>query len=68
MKHNAPIIMSHFSVSQHADGRKRNTGMDFFDVALNVSWSQRHGDKETSFSERWRLIAPNMFAATSLKR
>lgn len=65
---NVPIIMRHFSASLHADKRKRNTGMQLFDVALNVSWSQTLGAKETSFSERWKLIAPNIFLATLQKK
>lgn len=68
MKVGGPIIMLHFSASPHVDRRKRNTGMDFFDAALNVSWWQTHGEKETYISERWKPIQHNMWLATSLKK
>lgn len=33
------------------------------DAAISVSWSERHGAKETSISERWKRVAPNMYVA-----
>lgn len=68
MKASAPTIMLHFSASLHADGRKRNTGMDLFGAVLNVSWYQTLGDKDMFISERWKQVAPNMWLATSQKK
>lgn len=42
--------------------------LDGIDVVCSVSWSEKHGAKERSFSERWRLVAPNIWQAMSLKK
>jgi len=68
MKVSGPIIISQFSAYPHVDLRKRNTGMDFFDAAYNVSWCQISGQKETCFSERWKLLQPNMWLVMSQKK
>lgn len=68
MKVSGPIIISQFLASPHADLRKRNTGMDFFDAVFNVSWFQMCGQKEMYISERWKRLQPNMWLATSRKK
>lgn len=69
MKLNGPIIMLSFSAFRHVDRRKRNThGQDFFAAVLNVKWSQEHGGKVASFSERWTQVHFNMFVVTSPKK
>lgn len=37
-------------------------------AAAYVNWSERHGEKETFISERWRIIVPNIFVVTSPKK
>lgn len=68
MSLNAPTTMSRFSISRHADKRKRNTGMEFFGAVYDVSWCQTLGEKDVSFSERWSEKAPNIYVAISTKK
>lgn len=43
---------------------------DQFGVAAvsNVSWSEKRGAMETLISERWMLVAPNIWLSTSQKK
>lgn len=68
MKISGPIIMQSFSASQHAfEARPEQTpvGVQFGVVAvLTATWSEQHGGKVISKSEKWKLEQPNMWLAT----
>lgn len=73
MSPGAPTTMLHFLISQPVleDGQfcypelVVQTGDP---VVQLVSWSERHGDTETFFSESWKPKAPNIWLATSRKK
>lgn len=44
------------------------TGPIGLTAVQSVSWSETHGEKETSISEHWKPVAPSMWLATSQKK
>lgn len=74
MKTGGLIIMSRCLASQLVDGVAR---LDPLSVSADrvgesaarlVSWSEEHGDSETSIWECWRQVAPNIFVVMSPKK
>lgn len=64
MKHPVRIIMlqsSAFPLASMAEHGESG-------AVANVTWYEQHGDMVLHFSERWKLIAPNILLATSPKR
>lgn len=71
MKRSDPIIMLRFSASRHAftaEPENAKDGQIGLTAVLNARWSEINGDTVTSYSEHWKLIAPNIWQVTSPKR
>lgn len=69
----APTIMFSFSASQHvfevAPDNLSAQGKQYgADAVLSAIWLEGHGDTVTLISERWKLVAHNMWLVTSPKK
>lgn len=69
VKEGGPIIMRYFSIfppvfevgPDEMSGLRGQLGVS---AVQAVSWWETRGGKETLISEKWRLVAPNMFVST----
>lgn len=73
MKQNVPIIMQSFSASAPAfeaelDVHSALPGQIGVVAVQYVAWLEKRGVSETLKSERWKLLAANMWLATSQKK
>lgn len=72
MKPSGPIFMRQFSASRHAfevglGGEPVQPAQYGVAAVLNATWLETHGDMETSISERWMLVAPDIWRVISKK-
>jgi len=68
-----PITMSEFSVSEPVfetalDERSALTGQYGVAAVHAVNWLEKRGRTVTSISERWKLVAPNIWLDMSKKK
>lgn len=73
MKQNGPTIMLRFSVSRPVFVDVLDEGPDHqkqcgLSVVQYANWSEKLGVSETSISECWKPLAPNIFLAMSQKK
>lgn len=73
MAHSDPTIMLRFSATRHVfSDEPVATGIHRGQMQLiavtHVEWFTKHGDTETSCSEHWKLVAPNIWQAISPKK
>lgn len=66
-------IMLRFSASRHVFVPAQTAVSTQHDqigltAVTNVEWSEIHGDTETSISERWTMVANNIWLATLQKK
>lgn len=70
MKALGPIIMQHFSASRPvfvvelSEDQKQNPDQYGVAAVHNASWLETRGDSVTWISERWTLVAHNIWRAT----